>query len=63
MGGAWEIMVKLTKRALKFVTKDRAMYEEVLRTFLVEEVESTLNSQLLTSASDDYNDLQVLIPN
>ena len=62
MGGAWEIMVKLTKRALKTVTNDRPMYEEVLRTFLVE-VESTLNSRPLTSISDDYNDLQVLTPN
>ena len=56
MGGAWEIMVKLTKRALKSVTNDRPMYEEVLRTFLVK-VESTLNSRPLTSISDDYNDL------
>ena len=62
MGGAWEIMVKLTKRALKTVTNDRPMYEEVLRTFLIE-VESTLNSQPLTSISDDHNDLQVLTPN
>ena len=62
MGGAWEIMVKLTKHALKTVTKDSPMYEEVLRTFLVE-VESTLNSRPLTSISDDYNDLQVLTPN
>ena len=61
MGGAWEIMVKLTKHALKTVTKDSPMYEEVLRTFLVE-VESTLNSPPLTSISDDYNDLQVLTP-
>ena len=55
-------MVKLTKRALKSVTNDRPMYEEVLRTFLVK-VESTLNSRPLTSISDDYNDLQVLTPN
>ena len=62
MGGAWEIMVKLTKGASKTVTKDRPMYEEVLRTFLVE-VESTLNSRPLSSLSDDYNDLQVLTLN
>ena len=55
-------MVKLTEWALKTVTKDRPIYEEVLRTFLVE-VESMLNSQSLTSLSDDYNDLQVLAPN
>ena len=62
MGGAWEIMVKPTKRALKTVTNNRPLYEEVLRKFLVE-VESTLNSRSLTSISDDYNDLQVLTPN
>ena len=62
MGRAWEIMVKPTKRALKTVTKDRPIYEKVLRTLLVE-VENTLNSRPLTSLSDDYNDLQVLTPN
>ena len=62
MGGAWKIMVKLTKHTLKTVTNDSPMYEEVLRTFLIE-VESTLNSLPLTSIRDDYNDLQVLTPN
>ena len=62
MGGAWEIMVKLTKRALKTVTNDSPMYEEVLRVFLVV-VESTLNSRPLTLLSDSYNDLEVLTPN
>ena len=37
------------------------MCEEVLRIFLLEI--STLNTQPLTSKSDDYNDLQVLTPN
>ena len=62
MGGAWEIMVKITKRALKALTNDRPMYEDVLRTFLVV-AESTLNIRPLTSISDDYNDLQMLTPN
>ena len=62
MGGAWEIMVKLTKRALRSVTNDRPMYEEVLRTFIIE-VESTLNSRPLTSLSDDPKDVLVLTPN
>lgn len=62
MGGAWEIMVKLTKRALRTVTNDRPMYEEVLRT-LFTEVESTLNSRPLTSLSDDPKDIHVLTPN
>ena len=56
MGGASEIMVKLTKRALKTVTNDRPMYD-VLRTFIVE-VESMLYSRYVTSVSDDYSDLQ-----
>ena len=43
MDGTLEIMVKLTKRALKTVTNNSQIYEEVLRTFLVE-VESTLSS-------------------
>ena len=54
MGGASEIMVKLTKRALKTVTNDRPVYD-VLRTFIVE-VESMLYSRYVTSVSDD--DLQ-----
>ena len=62
MGVAWEIMIKLTKRALRMVTNDRPMYEEVLRTFIAE-VESTLNSQPLTSLSDDPDEVQVLTPN
>ena len=62
MGGAWEIMIKLTKRALRTVTNDRPMYEEVLRTFIAE-VESTLNSRPLTSLSDDPDDVQVLTSN
>ena len=56
MGGASEIMVKLTKCALKTVTNDRPMYD-VLRTFIVE-VESMLYSRYVTSVSDDYSDLQ-----
>ena len=37
------------------------MYKDVSRAFLVE-VESTLNSQPLTSISDDCSGLQVLTP-
>jgi len=62
MGGAWESLVKLTKRALKTVTKNRPVYEENLITFLTE-VEATLNSRPLTSLSDDSNDFNVITPN
>ena len=47
IGGAWEIIAKLTKRALKTVSNDRPMCEEVLTAFLLE-VESTLNTRPLT---------------
>ena len=62
MGGSWESIVKITKKCLKFVTKERPVYEDSLVTFLAE-VENTLNSHPLTSLSDDSNDLSVLTPN
>jgi len=62
MGGAWESIVKLAKRALKTVTNSRAIYDENLVTFFTE-VEATLNSRPLVSISDDVNDFNVLTPN
>ena len=62
MGGAWESIVKLTKRALRIVTHDRPMYEDSLSTFITE-IESVLNSRPLTSVTDDPNDYKVLTPN
>ena len=59
MGGAWESIVKLTKRALRIVTHDRPMYEDSLSTFTTE-IESVLNSGPLTSVTDDPNDYNVL---
>ena len=41
MGCSWESIVKLTKRSLKSVLKDRPVYKESLRTFLID-VEFTL---------------------
>ena len=58
MGGSWESIVKITKKCLKFITKDRPIYEDALVTFSAE-VENTLNSRPLTSLSDDPNDLCV----
>ena len=54
--------VKLAKYALKFVTNDRTVCAEVLRTFFIE-VESKLNSRPLTLLTDDRNDIKVLAPN
>ena len=62
MGGTWESVVKLTKKALRIVTHDRPMYEDSLSTFITE-IESVLNSQSLTSVIDDPNDYNVLKPN
>ena len=62
MRGAWESIVKLTKRALRIVSHDRPMYEDSLSTFITE-IESVLNSRPLTSVTDDPNDYNVLTPN
>ena len=57
-----EAMVKLTKRALKTIVKNRLFTEEALSTFLIE-VESIINSRPLTPASDDIDDLEPITPN
>ena len=62
VGGAWEALVKITKKALRSVTHDRPVYEESLVTFLTE-VESTLNSRPLTPVSYDINNFNVVTPN
>ena len=36
MGVSWESIVKVTKRSLKSILKDRPVYEESLRTFLID---------------------------
>ena len=43
MRGSWKSFVKLTKRSLKSVLKDRPVYEDSLRTLLID-IEFTLNS-------------------
>ena len=62
MGGPWESIVKLKKRSLKSVLKYCPVYEESLRTFLID-VEYTFNSHPLLPLSDDINDLDALTPN
>ena len=62
MGACWESIVKIVKRALKTVTKDRPVTEECLNTFL-NKVESTVNNRPLLELTDNIEDLSVLTPN
>ena len=62
MGRAMEALVKITKRCLKAVVKDRLLHKDALH-MLLSEIESTVNSRPLTSVSDDIDDLEPLTPN
>ena len=44
MGGTMETLVKITKRRLKAVAKDRLLHEDVLYTLLLD-IESIVNSR------------------
>ena len=59
MGVAMEVLVKITKKCLKTIAKDRLLNEEMLSTYLVE-VESIINSQHSTSINHNINDPQYL---
>ena len=61
INGAVEAVVKLTKRRLKAITRDRLLKEEALSTYFTE-VEAVLNNRHLTSISDDVTDLEPLTP-
>ena len=62
MSRAMESIVKVTKRALKTVIKERTFTDEALYTIMTE-VESTVNSRPLTNVSDNIDDYKVLTPN
>ena len=57
-----EPMVKVTKRALKAVIKERTFTDDALYTIMTE-VESTVNSRPLTNVSDNIDDYEALMPN
>ena len=61
-GRAWESMVKLTKKTMKAVMKDRTYHEESLITLLCE-IETMLNSRPLLPCCNDPSDFDALIPN
>ena len=62
INGAVEAVVKLTKRRLKAITRDRLFKEEALSNYLTE-VQAVLNNRPPTSISDDVTDLEPLTPN
>ena len=62
MGGAWESMVKLTKRALYTIISNRTIHEDLLVTLFCE-IEYMLNSRPLVELSDEPNDFQAITPN
>ena len=55
MSGAMESMVKVTKRALKTIIKERTFTDDGLYTIMTK-VESTVNSRPLTNVSDNIDD-------
>ena len=57
-----EALIKVTKRCLKALAKDRLLREVPLHTLLLE-IESIVNNGPLTSISDNFDDLEPLIPN
>ena len=62
MGGSWGSIVKITKRCLTKLTKDKPMTYETLVTFLTK-IEATLNSRPLTQITDDLHAFNELTPN
>ena len=62
MGGSWKSHIKSIKYSLESITNGRTIPEELLKTLLCEG-ESILNSQPLTSRSDDITDFEALTQN
>ena len=62
MGTAMRSIVKITKKVLKSIARDRIFTEEALSTFLTE-VKSIINSRPLTVPCDYINDLEPITPN
>ena len=62
MGGAWESLVKTTKRAMKAILKNHCVTDFQLMTVLTE-AESIVNSRPLVSSSDSVDDLEAITPN
>ena len=62
MGGSWESLIKLVKRALHAISTDKIFTDETLQTYICE-VESILNKLPLTPISNNIHDFEAIIPN
>ena len=62
MGGAWERLIRSTRRILHALMKEQIVTDEILNTLLIE-VESILNSRPLVPVTFDPNDDEPLTPN
>ena len=62
MSGALDSMVKLTKRGLNTIIKERTFTDDALFTIMTE-IESTVNSRPLTNVNDNIGDYEALTPN
>jgi len=61
-GGTWERLIRSVRKVLNSILKEQLIDEESLYTVLCE-AESIINSQPITKASNDPNDLEALTPN
>ena len=61
MGGAWERLIRSTRKILRALTSERLLTDQQLHTFLTE-CERILNARPLTSVSDDPRDCTALTP-
>ena len=61
-GGAWERMIRSTRKILGSLVKEQTIDDESLQTLMCE-AESIINGRPLTAISDDPKDLEPLTPN
>ena len=61
-GGAWERMIRSTRKILGSLAKEQTLDDESLQTLMCE-AESIINGRPLTAISDDPKDLEPLTPN
>ena len=62
MGGAWERLIRSTRRILSALMKEQIVSDEVLTT-LMAEVESIINSRPLVPITIDPKDDESITPN